>query len=174
VGVYRLGGPGNGFLDSGGSYSTVNFPGGTGTHDNGINNAGEIVGQYKDSMAVRHGFLDNGGTFTTIDFPGADQTVASDINNFGDIVGFYSLSGATSGFLDKGGNFVTIAFPGATGTEVYGINDQGDLVGTYADQNGVLHGFEAAPVPEPSAFVLLLAALVAAVTWQSCAQRLKR
>ena len=60
----------------------------------------------------------------------------------------------------------SIAFPGATGTEVYGINDHDDIVGVYKDQNGVLHGFEAVPVPEPSAFVLLVAALVATITWQ--------
>jgi hypothetical protein len=36
----------------------------------------------------------------------------------------------------------------------------------YKGHNGVLHGFEAVPVPEPSAFVLLVAALVATVTWQ--------
>jgi uncharacterized membrane protein len=167
AGVYRLGGPGNGFLLGGGTYSTVNFPGGVGTHANGINNAGNIVGQYKDtSGGPHHGFLDGGGSFTTIDVAGASDTFASAINTSGDIVGAYAISGSVFGFLDKGGNFSTIAFPGATGTEVYGINDHDDIVGVYKDQNGVLHGFEAVPVPEPSAFVLLVAALVATIAWQ--------
>jgi uncharacterized membrane protein len=136
VGVYRTNGPGNGFLDVGGVFTDVNFPGGVGTHDNGINNTGEIVGQYKDTLnGPHHGFLDNAGVFSTIDFPGATNTIASVINSFGDIVGFYDLNGRF-GFLDKGGNFVTISFPGATGTEVYGINDQGDIVGAYQDQSG--------------------------------------
>jgi uncharacterized membrane protein len=176
VGIYRVNsGSGNGFLYSGGSYSTVNFPMQSGTHDNGINDAGEIVGQYKDSGGARHGFLDNGGTFTTIDFAGATGTVLSDINNFGVILGNYAVSpSAIAGFVDKAGSFTTIAFPGAISTEAYGINDQGDIVGTYEDPNGVFHGFEAAPVPEPRAVVLLLAALGAAVTWRSCAERLKR
>ncbi len=154
VGVYRTGGPGIGFLDVGGVFTDVNFPGGVGTHANGINNAGEIVGQYKDTLnGPHHGFLDNGGTFSTIDFPGSTKTIASAINSFGSIVGFYDLNGRF-GFLDKGGVFSTIAFPGAVGTEVYGINDQGDLVGAYQDQSGVIHGFEAAPVPEPDTFAL--------------------
>src|SRR6202022_2195215 len=64
VGVYRTGGPGNGFLDVGGVFTDINFPGGVGTPANGINNTGEIVGQYKDTLnGPHHGFLDNGGTF---------------------------------------------------------------------------------------------------------------
>jgi uncharacterized membrane protein len=157
VGIFRVnGGSGNGFLDSGGSFSTVNFPGQNGTHDNGINNGGEIVGQYKDSGGARHGFLDNGGIFTTIDFPGAPQTILSDINNFGDILGNYTTTqGAIFGFVDKAGTLTTIAFPGAVNTEAYGINDKGDIVGTYEDDGGVFHGFEAAAVPEPGTFGLL-------------------
>jgi uncharacterized membrane protein len=162
VGIFRVnGGSGNGFLDSGGTYTTVNFPGQSGTHDNGINNGGEIVGQYKDSGGVRHGFLDNGGTFTTVDFPGAAETILSAINNFGDIIGNYrTAQNAILGFVDKAGTFTTIAFPGSTNTEIYGINDQGDIVGTYEDQNGVYHGFEAALVPEPGTLLLLIAGLI--------------
>ena len=40
----------------------------------------------------------------------------------------------------------------------------------YKDQNGVLHGFEAVPVPEPSAFVLLVAALASVAPIWAVAQ----
>jgi uncharacterized membrane protein len=157
VGVFRQGGPGIGFLLSGGTYTSINFPGGVGTHANGINNAGEIVGQYKNPPGnpPHHGFLDNAGTFSTIDFPGASETVASAINTSGEIAGIYALGGSQFGFIDKGGTFSTIAFPGAAVTDVYGINDQGDVVGAYQDSTGAIHGFEAAPVPEPGMFGLL-------------------
>lgn len=147
VGVYRImGGPGNGFLDVGGVFSTVNFPGGVGTHANGINNMGEIVGQYKNTLSgPHHGFLDNGGTFTTITPPGAVDTIATDINNFGDIVGTYKTATGQFGFLDSGGTFSDIQPPGALATLAAGINDQGDIVGFYEDQNEVIHGFLATP-----------------------------
>jgi uncharacterized membrane protein len=162
VGVYRTGGAGIGFLDVGGVFTDVNFPGGVGTHANGINNAGNIVGQYKDTAnGPHHGFVDNGGTFSSIDFPGSTNTIASGIDNFGNIIGFYDLGGRF-GFLDKGGSFSTIAFPGAVGTEVYGINDLGDIVGAYQDAGGAIHGFEAAPVPEPGSCALFGVALLIA------------
>jgi probable HAF family extracellular repeat protein len=165
VGLYRMSGPGNGFVYSGGSYSTLNFPGMSvvGTHLNGINNAGAIVGQYRDfDGGPHHGFLDNGGTFTTIDFPGATDTVAQSIDNFGNIVGNASTANAMFGFIDQGGAFTEIAFPDALYTVIGGFNDQGDIVGFYEDQSMVLHGFEAAPVPEPGTLVLFVLGVVGA------------
>lgn len=47
---------GDGFLDIGGSFFQVDFPGGVGTQVEGINNLGQIVGFYTDSNGV-HGFL---------------------------------------------------------------------------------------------------------------------
>jgi len=159
VGLYRMNSPGNGFLYAGGAYTTVNVPAELGccTHANGINNAGQIVGQYKfpDDNGTKHGFLDTGGTFTTIDFPGAVGSTLSGINNFGDIVGNATdNTGAMFGFLYTGGNFFSISFPGALETLATKINDQGEIVGFYADSSGLLHGFQATmtgPAPQ-SAF----------------------
>ena len=47
VGLYRMNSPGVGFLLSGGTYTSITFPGGCCTNANGINDTGEIVGQYK-------------------------------------------------------------------------------------------------------------------------------
>jgi probable HAF family extracellular repeat protein len=52
-------------------YTTLDDPfanGGIGTHAVGINNAGQIVGEYSDGSGI-HGFLFSGGTYTTLNDP---------------------------------------------------------------------------------------------------------
>src|SRR5215467_7975417 len=48
--------PSDGFLYSGGSFTTIAVPGAISTGASGINNSGEIVGGYTDSTGT-HGFL---------------------------------------------------------------------------------------------------------------------
>src|SRR3954463_15670755 len=52
------------------SFMQIDVPGATDTQAQGINDAGQIVGLFSDSMGG-HGFLDTAGTFTTIDVPSA-------------------------------------------------------------------------------------------------------
>ena len=57
----------------------------------GLNDRGQIVGEYQDQDGVDHGFLlDRGDRFTRIDVPGAKGTEAIKLNNRGQIVGAYS------------------------------------------------------------------------------------
>ena len=101
VGGYQGDSGNNGFLYSGGNYTTLKDPLSVdGTVAEGINNAGQIVGYYLDSSQVAHAFLYSGGTYTTIDDPlGTKGTVAQGINDAGQIVGYYIDSGAnTHGF----------------------------------------------------------------------------
>jgi hypothetical protein len=54
----------------------------------GLNDRGQIVGQYSDSSC--HGLLLDGDAFTTIDIPDAlFATGAADINDRGQMIGFY-------------------------------------------------------------------------------------
>jgi probable HAF family extracellular repeat protein len=93
VGTFSDSNGGHGFLYSGGVYTTLddpqsifdpacgglNCPGNTQAY--GINNAGQIVGQYTDSNRLRHGFLYSGGSYTTLDDPLATNgTFARGIN----------------------------------------------------------------------------------------------
>ena len=127
----------HGFVDSGGRFTTIDFPGARQTFAFGVNASGQIVGYYYDSNNNSHGFVDSGGRFTTIDFPGAGQTYAFGINASGQIVGGYceSVGQNCHGFLDSGGRFTTIDFPGAAGTSANGINASGQIVGAYSDSN---------------------------------------
>jgi probable HAF family extracellular repeat protein len=65
-----------------------------GTAAFGINNRGQIVGQYGDASGRIHAFLLADGVFTTIEAPGAINTNASDINERGQVVGFYLSTSA--------------------------------------------------------------------------------
>ena len=88
---YYSGGPATlfGFVLSGGSYTTLGVPGAIETtRANGINDAGQIVGEYVDAGGREHGFLRSGGSYSTLDVPGATETTrASGINDAGQIVG---------------------------------------------------------------------------------------
>lgn len=152
----------HGFLLSGGVYTTIDPPG---TNENpmmpsangsglfGINNAGQMVGEYYATSGQAHGFLDNAGNFSTVDDPTAPagaRTELRGISNAGAIVGDYFTGGAGTGvsvgFLLSGGNFTTIADPNAVdaegGTLALGINNSGAIVGLYNYTNPAdTHGF---------------------------------
>src|ERR1039458_1622093 len=55
------------------SYSTFDPPGSTSTQVNGMNNAGQIVGSYRDATGATHNFLRSadGATYITIEAPGS-------------------------------------------------------------------------------------------------------
>lgn len=153
---------------AGPTFTTIDFPGSPATlaadiNDSGqivgehlygnllgINDAGEIVGLYRDSKQGKdHGFLLSGSTFTSIDFPGADQTHAIGIDSADRIFGSYCIGGnacynpgeSVHGFTLSGGTFTTIDFPGAISTEVWGQDRGGQIAGRYQDANGVFHIF---------------------------------
>jgi probable HAF family extracellular repeat protein len=120
------------------------------TAANGINNAGQVVGDYETMYGSdNHGFLYQNGVFTTIDDPdaGPQGTSAQGINDNGVIVGFFTdASNKQHGFIDNDGVFTTIDNPlGVNGTSLNGINDAGEVVGYYTDANNVTHGFVANP-----------------------------
>jgi probable HAF family extracellular repeat protein len=118
----------------------------------GINNRGEIVGEYivassKESILLR----DRRGMITSFDVPGAQGTEATDINDRGQIVGTYSedtpivndSARPCAYVLDRfgRGKFTRIDFPGASLTAASGINNRGQVVGGYLDAEGRPHGF---------------------------------
>ena len=124
------------------TYTSIDFPGAVETAAAGINNHGQIVGEYLLADGSRHGFLYSGGTFTTVDDP--NNTTSSEalgINDSGQIVGAYtlnSLEGAhqfegVHAFVDNGGTFTTLDYPaaGVDHTTANKINNSGSIVGVY-------------------------------------------
>ena len=52
-------------------FITVDFPGATATSVHGINNEGQIVGDYTEDQITAHGFVWSKGRFRAFDDPGA-------------------------------------------------------------------------------------------------------
>jgi len=125
------------------TFQTVDFSGGSTQTAGGVNDSGQIVGHYSDSLGVFHGYELSGGTYTTINvsFSGAVDTFPYGIDNAGDIVGCWSRSGNTAGGFElSGGTYTQLQFPGGTGTCGHAINNKGDITGYYDDTSGA-HGF---------------------------------
>ncbi len=120
----------------------------------GINNRGQIVGQYTMQNGEIHGFLKEGNAYTEISFPGAPNTAAFGINDSGEIVGLYGEAGAgpfgfavgSQGFILSKGVFSTLAYPGSESSFPLAMNDTGQIVGVYVDDQGMFHGYLATAV----------------------------
>ena len=161
-------------------FTTFDAPGsGTGAGEgsataffDGLNDSGEVAGNYVDAKLVFHGYVrSSGGVFSTFSAPkaGTDNkgcptgvackgTLASGINLAGTFVGLYvderfvnhglvrSSSGTITAFDVKGAGTdhkgCPAAAPACKGTFAQNINRSGVVVGYYVDENIVAHGFE--------------------------------
>ena len=138
VGFYNLiGGGVFGFVNSGGTYTTLNVSSTNNTWAYGINDAGQVVGFYNPPVGATQGFFYDGSTYTPLHVPGSIDTEAYGINNAGQIVGHYD---GHDSFLYSGGVYTTINDPLANGgTYAFGINNLGEVVGI--DYRGPANGF---------------------------------
>jgi len=124
-----------------GTYTQIDYPGGSMTRALGIDNAGDIVGFY--FAGTYHGFLLSGGTYTTIDYRG-ESTYLNGINDVGQIVGYgYSLAFV---YNLQTQIFTEVAYPGThNGTDPTSINHAGTIAGSYAyHAGGAYFGFQLA------------------------------
>jgi uncharacterized membrane protein len=135
----------HGFLLDSGVFTQIDPPGVVAAY--GINNRGQIVGQFFDGGST-HGFLLDDDAFTQIDFPGATATQAGRINNRGRIVGHFLDAGqGVHRYLLANGVFTEIVVPGevtrilATSAPQIGINDRGQIVSEFMDTAGAGHSF---------------------------------
>ena len=121
-------------------FSTIDYPGTTqGTTIRGLNNLGDIAGEYDDATG-QHGFVRIGGAFQTVDVPGAALTTVRAINDAGQMAGFYQDgSGVFHGFTSSDGvTFTAIDHPdpAALNTLIGGINNSGTVVGVWLELAG--------------------------------------
>lgn len=120
----------------------LNIAGATQIIANGINDHGQIVGQFGDQNGGVHGFVWEADSVSQVDYPGMSAINLYKINNLGQFVGsIKDPNGAVHGFFfDRGSFSPPLTYPGAGATYAYGINDRGEIAGTcYAA--GQSHGF---------------------------------
>jgi uncharacterized membrane protein len=120
----------------------------SGTNLSGINDRGDIVGNFAANGTVNGFVRDRRGAYTTIRPPDAAATLLTGINERGEIVGNYSTAGPEDllvgnprGFVYSRGVYRDVAIPGAVGVGLNGINNRGQVAGTYAGADGVFRGF---------------------------------
>src|SRR5215471_7537998 len=111
-----------------------------------INDAGDIVGIYVDSLGVQRGFVrfSNGNFSSPIVEPNDTKnlTQGRGINNSGTVCGDYIGSDSFDhGFFLSGGTFTEYNFPGAIATVVLGINNVGDFVGAFSYDGAIFQAF---------------------------------
>lgn len=150
------------FMPPKGSAQPLTVPAGA-TSAFGINDKGQVVGQFTNAQGQTPGFalVNMKATAITINAPSGPNTVnAQGINNFGLIVGFYvGTDGQDHGFianLSNQHNGVLTGTPvpdpviptvtgeaGATFvfSQLLGVNDAGIVVGYYGDSTASQHGF---------------------------------
>ena len=120
---------GIGFLDTDGVFTTINPPGSYNTHPLSVNDAGQVVGYYFDSIG-EHGFLYSGGTYTTLDQPtGIGYFTWPTISTTLDRLSGMGLAKSQKGFLYSGGVYTIIDPPGSVDTYAIALNDSGQIVG---------------------------------------------
>lgn len=139
------------YRDKRGRCTLLDFPSAILTEAVGINDDGQVVGDYRDKQGNFHGFFWDAGLFLTIDvtFPGATVTGPTAINNAGQIVGYYFdnnvsatfPNGHTHGFIYDKGAFSAFDFPDGSATFPADINDSGHIVGVYSDADFISRSF---------------------------------
>ena len=128
--------------------TTFDYPGpGNSTQPQKINERGDIVGIYIDSLGVQRGFVrfSDGSFSAPIVDPNdtGNVTHGRDINNSRTVCGEYIGSdGNDHSYFLSGGTFTEYNVPGAIGTDLLGINDAGDFAGGFdPDGSGIFQAF---------------------------------
>jgi probable HAF family extracellular repeat protein len=125
------------------SYQTLDYPGSSQTIFWGINDFGELGGQYAINGGVAHAMVYRHGHFELLD-PAALGTyfsAAGGPNDLGATYGGYAdASGAQHGFVLRGTHLETVDFPGHLNSNVDGYNEFGTILGVYWDADGAYHG----------------------------------
>ncbi|WP_165246356.1 HAF repeat-containing PEP-CTERM protein [Paludisphaera soli] len=125
------------------AYTTLRPTGSVNGFAYGINDRGDIVGNYATAGGESHGFLLSGGAYSTVSYGLLYGTSVAGVNDAGDMVGYYALAFDSNpgGFKTFGGSTLPLNIPDARNTQALGINAAGRIVGTFEAADGRRSGF---------------------------------
>lgn len=109
------------------------------------NDAGDVVGSYKDQFGTYHAFLSNAqGAITEVGpQPGTTSYRGLGVNNIGQVVGTAASGGVQHAFVTgaNGLGFTDLGTLGGNSATAYDVNDAGQVVGYASTGNGETHAF---------------------------------
>lgn len=131
------------------TFTSIDCPGADLTTVVGINNHGDMVGQYRLPGGVFHAMMIKKGKCIPLapkTILGTNASRAFKINDRGDVAGWFEDDSGIHGFLLRKGVLTILDFPGASETNAWGINNFGTVAGWWtiddADGNTIIsHGF---------------------------------
>ncbi|MDP9064787.1 MAG: hypothetical protein M3O06_02845, partial [Pseudomonadota bacterium] len=124
-------------------FKTINPYSSVETSARGINNDGDVVGDFADSTqsaaGTELGFKYDDGKYKKISFPGARDTDANGINHEGVIVGTYDTNSGDHGYVLDEGNYIALPDPPNQNgfPDFNAINDEGEIVGVLSPGTNV-------------------------------------
>ncbi|MBB6247818.1 hypothetical protein [Rhodanobacter sp. A1T4] len=126
------------------TYQTLDYPGSSLTILWGINDFGDLGGQYSIDGGTSHAMVYHHGQFEPLDPKGVLGkyfSAAGGSNDLGATYGGYAdASELQHGFLIQGRHLETIDFPGHLNSNVDQMNLFGAIAGVYWDADGIYHG----------------------------------
>ena len=139
-----------------GTITLLRGPGATGTWAYGINDLGDVVGEYfiahfPDAPQERHGFVWKAGVYTSFDapFPNVITTTLLGINDAGEIIGSTvirppgtnDISEIAFLYASVTQTFTPLVYPGATMTWLLDITNDGVVLGAADDRDNTRQYF---------------------------------
>lgn len=125
-------------------YQTLDVPGSSQTIFWGINDFGELAGQFEINGATAHAMAYRRGHFEPLDPKGAlgaGFSASGGPTDSGATYGGYAdAAGRQHGFVLQGNHLKVVDFPGHLNANVDGLNEFGAIAGVYWDADGVYHG----------------------------------
>jgi hypothetical protein len=118
------------FIEQDGRITMLQGPlGSYGMYVAGIDDAGEIVGNYTKGNSG-YAFSELNGIFSVIDVPGSTSTGVWNISSQGTIIGDYTDASGEHGFIESNGTFKTVDLPDENIYDGFtAINDSGQIAG---------------------------------------------